>query len=99
MARQPNNWRGKREEQHDAHNRKPGSAKYWKNRSSKTARRGTARIYRNMVDEPGQRFIRLNLQRSMKQKEAAGAPDVPASRPSGQRLYRLVDLARVVSDS
>ena len=95
-SKQPNSWRGKREEQHDAHNRKPGSAKYWKNRSSKTARRGTARIYRNMVDEPGQRFIHLNLQRSREQK--VSSPDVPVSRPSGQRLYRLVDLARVVEE-
>jgi hypothetical protein len=39
-----NNWRKKREIQHDAHNRKPGRAEFWKQLKSRRSRRHVSRI-------------------------------------------------------
>lgn len=34
-----NNWRDKREVQHDSHNRKPGRGKFWKHLGARKSRR------------------------------------------------------------
>lgn len=97
--RQSNNSReGKREKQTTPHNRKPGAAKWFKNRSTKNARRGTNKIYREMVNEPDQRFINITLDRKARQEQAIRNPEPqPYQRPR-QNLYRLAELARL-SDS
>lgn len=39
-----NNWRKKREIQHEAHNRKPGRAEFWKQLKARRSRRRNARL-------------------------------------------------------
>lgn len=50
MGSAPNNHYEKREEQHDTHNRKPGSGKWWKKRSNRKGRRWGNRINNQMVE-------------------------------------------------
>lgn len=47
---QPNNWRDKREEQHFAHNRKPGAARFWKEKRNKFLRRSDKKIRIKQAD-------------------------------------------------
>lgn len=42
--RQPNSWRGKRNERYDAHKRKPGAARFWKQLTNRKGRRWSNRI-------------------------------------------------------
>lgn len=46
----PNNWREKREEQHQVHNRKPGHAAYYKESRNRLTRRYSNKINRKRVD-------------------------------------------------
>lgn len=50
MGSFPNSHRQKREEQHDAHNRKSGAAASFKRMRNQMARRELAKSYRNLVD-------------------------------------------------
>lgn len=40
----PNNWREKRLEQHETHNRKPGAARFWKEQRNRKGRRWGTRL-------------------------------------------------------
>lgn len=44
-----NNWRDKRKEQYETHNRKPGAGKWWKIRANRYNRRRSNRIRSDMV--------------------------------------------------
>lgn len=54
---QPNNWRTKREEQHEAHNRKPGAARWWKEKRNKFLRRSDKKIRGKQADTIDLKYI------------------------------------------
>ena len=46
----PNNWRDKRDEQHQAHNRKAGRGKWWKHFINRRTRRRSNKIRKDQVE-------------------------------------------------